>query len=373
LTSAIDVLLQGNNLHRKVVVRPVNHYGNTVAGLFFERNFQLQKVLRTIPGVRFSRTCACWIVPFRPGLEKEIEDALRSIAEVDVTALVPKEDSVVIKECPEAFREMLVRKRYGSSTIKNYVAQFTAFINHFPEVSIDNLQQEHIKKYMHYLIEVKRVSSSTQNVVINAIKFYYEQVLHRERSVYALERPVKEKRLPIVLSEEEVKAILTSCENLKHKAMLYVLYAAGLRRSEVIQLKVADVDESRKVIFVRMGKGKKDRITMLSDKVCLLLAEYRSVYNPKDWLFEGADGEAYSESSLQKVFKAALARSGVKKQVSLHSLRHSFATHLLEHGTDIRYIQALLGHGSSRTTEIYTHITRKGFEKIRSPLDNLDL
>jgi site-specific recombinase XerD len=180
-------------------------------------------------------------------------------------------------------------------------------------------------------------------------------------------------KLPKILSEEEVIAILKSVDNLKHKTMLSLIYAAGLRRSELINLEVNDIDSKRMVINIRGGKGKKDRITLLSEKILNLLRTYFQAYRPKVWLFEGVAGEAYSVSSLQKIFAVALRKSGVRKDASLHTLRHSFATHLLENGTDIRYIQALLGHNSSKTTEIYTHVTTKGFEKIRSPLDNLDL
>jgi integrase/recombinase XerD len=155
--------------------------------------------------------------------------------------------------------------------------------------------------------------------------------------------------------------------------MLYLIYAAGLRRGELINLKLVDMDTERNLIMIRGGKGKKDRITLLSTKVKHQLQAYYAEYSPQKWVFEGETGDRYSPSSLQKVFRAASARSGIKKPATLHTLRHSFATHLLENGTDIRYIQELLGHGSSKTTEIYTHVTQKAFEKIRSPLDNLDL
>jgi site-specific recombinase XerD len=184
---------------------------------------------------------------------------------------------------------------------------------------------------------------------------------------------MKEFKLPTVLGEEEVKSILTACENIKHKAMLFMIYAAGLRRSELINLRQVDVDRNRKLIVVIGAKGNKDRVTLLSNKLLSLLDVYYEQYKPVKWVFEGGPGVPYSASSLNKVFIRALKKSNVKKDVSLHALRHSFATHLLENGTDIRYIQALLGHNSSKTTEIYTHVTQKAFDKIRSPLDNLDM
>lgn len=226
---------------------------------------------------------------------------------------------------------------------------------------------------MKYLLATKKVASSTQNQAINAIKFYYEKVRMGERKVYALERPLKETKLPKVLSEDEVIAILKALGNLKHKTMIWLIYAAGLRRSELVGLKIKDIDSKRMVINIKGAKGKKDRITMLSDRILNLLRKYFAEYRPKVWLFEGAPGQPYSASSLQKVFMAALRKSGVRKEATLHTLRHSFATHLLETGTDLRYIQALLGHNSSKTTEIYTHVTTRGMEKIKSPLDNLDL
>lgn len=155
--------------------------------------------------------------------------------------------------------------------------------------------------------------------------------------------------------------------------MLYLIYAGGLRRSEIINLKINDIDESREVINIRSGKGKKDRITLLSRKALVLLKEYFAKYEPKHWVFEGENNSSYSESSLQKIFHSALSKSGISKEATLHTLRHSFATYLLESGTNIRYIQVLLGHSSSKTTEIYAHVTRKGFDKIKSPLDNLEL
>ena len=267
----------------------------------------------------------------------------------------------------------MVRMRYGNSTVKIYSHYFELFINHFDNIPIDNLTEQHIKEFIRYLVVDKRVASSTQNQAINAIKFYYEQIKGDVRKRYALERPLKEKKLPEILSEEEVMAILRSAENIKHKTMLYTIYSAGLRRSELINLMPTDIDAGRNVIRVRGGKGKKDRETLLSKTLMVLLDEYYKKYRPEKWIFEGGNGKAYSESSLQKVFMMALAKSGVKKAATLHTLRHSFATHLLEHGTDLRYIQALLGHNSSKTTEIYTHVTRKGFDKIKSPLDNLDL
>ena len=176
-----------------------------------------------------------------------------------------------------------------------------------------------------------------------------------------------------MLSEEEVTLILNATQNLKHKALLITIYSAGLRISEVINLKIKDIDSQRMQIRVEQGKGKKDRYTLLSAKNLQLLRKYFIEYKPKIWLFEGANGEMYSKKSIQIMLKKAVDKVGIKKHITVHTLRHSFATHLLEAGTDLRYIQSLLGHANSKTTEIYTHITTKGFDQIKSPLDNLNI
>ena len=368
----------------EVIVKPIIHRGQPFIGVFFEKDYPLIVAVKTIPLIRFSKTFACWYVPYSKDLLMVLRKAFEGTAFINAEALtkdrpVSQEISTAVpygitrKGCPPEFIDLLVRKRYSEATLKTYISQFELFMNHFPTLSLENLRDEHIKKYMRYLIEEKKVSRSTQNQAINAIKFYYEKVKGETSTHYALDRPIKEIKLPTVLSEEEIIALFLACKNLKHKAMLYLTYAGGLRRSEIINLEIKDIDEPRQLINIRGGKGKKDRITLLSSKVNGLLKEYFDKYKPKRWVFEGENNCQYSESSLQKIFHLALAKSGILKDATLHTLRHSFATHLLESGTDIRYIQVLLGHSSSKTTEIYAHVTRKGFDKIKSPLDNLDL
>ena len=176
-----------------------------------------------------------------------------------------------------------------------------------------------------------------------------------------------------VLSEQEVSDVLNATHNIKHKAILMTIYSAGLRISEAIALKIKDIDSQRMQIRVEQSKGKKDRYTLLSSKTLEILRQYFVMYHPAQWLFEGPNGTPYSDRSIQAILKHSVAKTGIKKKVTVHTLRHSFATHLLEHGTDLRYIQVLLGHESSKTTEIYTHVTTKGFEQIKSPLDRLNV
>ena len=179
--------------------------------------------------------------------------------------------------------------------------------------------------------------------------------------------------MPQVLSEKEIARILLSLKNLKHRTILTVIYSAGLRLSELLNLKAEDIDWDRKLIRVKSGKGRKDRYTLLSPRLEKLLKDYLYYYKPDKYLFEGQKGGKYSPKSVQNIMKNAVTKTGITKHATVHTLRHSFATHLLENGTDLRYIQELLGHGSSRTTEIYTHVSKKSIGKIRSPLDNLDM
>ena len=203
--------------------------------------------------------------------------------------------------------------------------------------------------------------------------FYYEQVLGGKRKFYFLDRPKKEKRLPVVLSEPEVVRIFAQMENLKHKCLLMLIYSAGLRIGEALNLKVADIDSARGQVSIRGAKGNKDRMSLLSASLLPLLRDYYQQYQPKKYLFEGMGVGKYSARSAQAVLKRAVQKAKIQKKVTLHTLRHSFATHLLENGTDLRYIQTLLGHNSSRTTEIYTHVSTKALRDIRSPLDKLNL
>jgi integrase/recombinase XerD len=252
------------------------------------------------------------------------------------------------------------------------VGLFSDFINHFGGGNLLAIDERDIKRFLHLLVK-RGFSSSTQNQAVNAIKFYYEQVLDMPQRFYDIERPRKHAKLPQVLSEEDVLRLLSAVENLKHQAILVTIYSCGLRISEVINLKITDIDSTRKTVLVRDAKGKKDRSTVLADTTVELLRKYYVRYKPKEYLFEGAKGGKYSVTSIQHIFKDALKKAKIGKPATVHTLRHSFATHLLESGTDLRYIQALLGHTSAKTTEIYTHVSTKTLKTIVSPIEKLKL
>jgi len=277
------------------------------------------------------------------------------------------------RECPPEYIAKLKELRYSKNTLDTYKHMFEEFINYYRDTEIDDITDAMIVEFLRYLVNERNISGSYQNQSINAIKFYYERVRGGQRKIYTIDRPRKEKFLPEVLSEEEVVKILNATENLKHKAILMTIYSAGLRVGELTNLRIKDIDSNRMQIRVEQAKGKKDRYTLLGEKTLEILRQYVSIYKPKVWLFEGLHDESYSASSIQANLKVAVEKAGLKKRITVHTLRHSFATHLLEAGTDIRYIQSLLGHQNSKTTEIYTHITTKGFDQIKSPLDKLKI
>ncbi|MBV6644274.1 MAG: tyrosine-type recombinase/integrase [Cyclobacteriaceae bacterium] len=272
----------------------------------------------------------------------------------------------------EAMKAQLDLSWYSPATRKTYVSMFRQFLrNNYPQ-PLHQITKTDILQYHLRLIRERKISRSYQNQSINAIKFYAEKVLGHERQYYDLERPPKTNRLPVVLSLKEVQSILSSCNNLKHKAMLTTLYAAGLRVGELLNLKPMDIDSSTMNIWVREGKGVKDRHTLLSPLLLSLLRKYYQQFRPSIYVFEGAPRKAYSASSVIKVLQKAVNHAGIRKKVRPHTLRHSFATHLLENGTNLRYIQTLLGHSSSRTTEIYTHVSTTSLKDVVSPLDLME-
>ena len=272
-----------------------------------------------------------------------------------------------------AYYEMLKLKNYSYNTIKNYSNHFANFLLYFNNKKPSLITKNEILDYLVDLRNNESWSSTIQNQKINAIKFFYEKLLKRERAVYDLPRAKKEWKLPPVFAEDEVRKIINAAENLKHKTMLCLAYSGGLRVSEIVNMRLKDIDSARMVITIRQSKGRKDRQVMLSETLLILLREYYKQYKPKEYVFEGQWGGAYSQRSLQLVLERAKAKAGVKKKGSIHAFRHSFATHLLESGTDIFSIKELLGHTSIKTTTIYAHVSKRHLEKITSPLDKLKL
>jgi len=272
------------------------------------------------------------------------------------------------RACPEEYLTKLELKKYASSTAKTYISCFEPFLNFYKDVELSSLDENDIRNYLKHLVQTGK-SNSYLNQAVNSIKFYYEVVLEMPNRFYAIERPRKEYKLPKVISKEEVKRIIANTHNIKHKCIVSLLYSAGLRLSELLNLMPKDIDSDRMLIRVENAKGNKDRYTLLSKTVLQELRNYWIEFQPSEYLFEGAKGGKYSGRSVQAIVKRSGARARIKSEVTPHMLRHSFATHLLENGTDLRYIQTLLGHSSSKTTEIYTHVAVTQYRDIVNPLD----
>ena len=328
----------------------------------FEKDFTLIRCIKQIDGARWSSQKKCWHIPDIP------ENRIR----FGIPLREEEEPSPEGTEHLKQFIRWLSAKRYSDNTVKTYGDALRTFLVYFRQKPVHEITTSDVLDFNNDYILRKKLSASYQNQIIGAVKLYFRTVRGTRIDVEKLDRPKKPKMLPNVLSKDEVRRILEVHSNIKHRTMLCMIYSCGLRRSELLHLKPTDIDSRRNVVIIRQAKGRKDRIAPLSPKILELLREYYKLYRPKTWLFEGKEpGTPYSEKSLQCVLKQALEKAAIDKPVSLHWLRHSYATHLLEGGTDLRYIQELLGHKSSRTTEIYTHVSTKSLQQIKSPFDDL--
>jgi len=377
---------QTNSTEKRLIEENTLLLIKTTAGrirAIFGYNPPLTQAIKNITYSNWDANNKWWSVPF----SDKILDKIKAIAtthnlhiqyEEETSSQTKKArltpfDIPNYRHTPECFILKMKELRYGDHTIHTYDSLFEEFINYYYRFDIDKIDELMIISFLRYLVIERKVSVSYQNQSINAIKFYYERVLGGQRKVYLVDRPRSEKTLPVVLSEDEISSIIRATTNLKHKTILMTIYSAGLRISEAINLRIKDIDSDRMQILVEQSKGKKDRYTLLSSKTLEIMRQYFQIYKPKIWLFEGQKGEQYSDRSIQAILKASVSKTSIRKRVTVHTLRHSFATHLLENGTDLRYIQTLLGHESSKTTEIYTHVTTKGFEQIKSPMDKLNI
>ncbi len=364
-----------------------------VVQLIFEYNSDLIRQLKAHTKARWSTTLECWYIPcheFHPEkfkrffgnnyyLHATVQNATAILSigssRKDGTIRKPHTDLFISPDPDKEqkmtlFRAWMISKRYSERTIKVYCECLQLFFRFFKEKKIEEIVNSDLVEFNNRYILANGYSATLQNQVVNALKLFYSRLEGVKLQVEQLERPRRSHPLPNVLSKEEVALILKACINNKHRTMLCLIYACGLRRGELLNLKPLDIASSRGLLIIRQGKGNKDRIVPISGKTIEMLRTYYQMYKPKVWLFEGqAPGEKYSERSLQMVLKHALEVVKIKKPVTLHWLRHSYATHLLENGTDLRYIQELLGHKSSKTTEIYTHVTTRSIQNIKSPFD----
>ncbi len=358
----------------KVILQSGRHHNNDVVFLIFPKDAELISAVKTLGVARWSQTKSKWFIAKDKFELSKLIKALNEKEIIDTAGLKEKTKPQIPAEIEQDLSKLklwMKHKRYSTSTINTYLdaaKTFLLFVHPKPLKSINN---DDVVRYVNEYIIKNGLSFSYQNQVVNAIKLFFREIVHSNIDIDKIERPCREHKLPNVLSKEEVKKILNAHSNIKHKTMLSLIYSCGLRRSELLNLRPTDIDSKRNVVIIKQAKGKKDRIVPLSQNILKMLSEYYSFYKPKTWLFERQkDGEKYDKRSLANVLKHALAKVNITKPVSLHWLRHSYATHLLESGTDPSYIQELLGHSSSRTTEIYTHVSTKNIQQIKSPFDD---
>ena len=345
--------------------------------LRFDYNTEYIRKVKTINNRKWNPQKKCWIIPNNKESIDQILKMFDAEDIVDNSGLVflnktnNKSEKPWEKDIIKSMADGLKLKGYSNKTRKSYIGHIRRFIDFYEENPL-NFHKNDIDKYLLYLLEHQEYSHSYVNQAISAIKFLYIDILKIKDIIIYIPRPKKENKLPEVLSQKEVIKLLSAIQNIKHRSILFLIYSAGLRVGEVVRLKVNDIDSDRMLIHIVQGKGRKDRYSVLSEVALEELRTYVRKYKPDNWLFPGAEVDRFlTERSVQKVFENAKIKSGIQKKVTVHSLRHSFATHLLEGGVDLRYIQELLGHQSSKTTEIYKHVTEKSIKNIASPLDRI--
>ncbi len=340
----------------------VKHRSENRIAIYFEKNPDWIARIKKFEGSQWSKTLGAWHVP----------DTFENRTKFKIVEIVIKRPSAEGIEQIEKFRKLLLSKRYSDSTVKTYTEALKSFLTFYNKKSVAEITNDDVIRYDNDYILENNLSASYQNQIINAIKLFFTTVRETKIEINKIHRPKRAKLLPNVLSKEEVKLILNAHSNIKHKTMLSLIYSCGLRCGELLALKPVHIDSKRNLVLLKNAKGKKDRIAPLSPKILDMLRIYYTDYKPIHYLFEGQrTGMPYDARSLQLILKQALQKVGISKPVTLHWLRHSFATHLLESGTDLRFIQELLGHSSSKTTEIYTHVSTKSIQQIKSPFDDL--
>ena len=342
--------------------KTILHKNTPRIAVYFEKNADFIARIKTFTDARWSATKMYWHIP-----DTEVNRIHFNVALAHT--LLPNKEGIenILK-----FKQHLLSKRYSLNTINTYCDALKSFFTYFNTKSIHQITNEDVVLYNNDYILKNNLSSSYQNQIVNAIKLFFKIIEEKSIEVEKIHRPKREKKLPNVLSKEEVKLILEAHSNVKHKMMLSLIYSCGLRCGELLTLQPTHIDSKRNLVLLKNSKGKKDRIVPLSPKILEMLRAYYKTFKPKMYLFEGqVAGKPYEARSLQLILKQALHKAAISKPVTLHWLRHSYATHLLESGTDLRYIQELLGHNSSKTTEIYTHVSTKNIQQIKSPFDDL--
>ena len=383
-----------------IILKPLDYKGGRIIGIYFDKNIKLNTILQKVILAKWSNSLKCWYMDCTKEQYTLFTNILNNYATIDASAMkkwfevnkdivvqhikiatnvVAKSNTAIHtinnKILPK-LKQHLQLKAYSNSTIKTYLSEMGAFLKTIKNNAADDFTTERIKDYLQYCFVSLHLSENTLHSRINALKYYYENVLGKEKFFWDVPRPKKKLMLPKFFNKDEIASIINATDNLKHKTMLMLAYSSGLRVSEVVNIKTYNIDSKRMSINIENAKGKKDRFVALSPILLVMLREYAKQYKiaGKGYLFEGqTKGECYSTRSLQLVLNAAKQKAGILKPGSIHSLRHSFATHLVDKGTDITMIQKLMGHNDIKTTMIYLHTSNKDLLKIMSPLDELDI
>lgn len=353
------------------IISPIEIGGTRKLAIRFEKRADFIHTIKGFTGARWSFEMKCWLIADNEEHRKRL--GLSPAPGIDRYITHDSLLSEPIQQALCALAQQMRIRRYSEKTIDSYIKVLSVFFRFFSTKSINTITNADVVTFNNDYILAKRLSASYQSQFINALKVFYNRIADRSLIIEKLIRPQKGFTLPKVISQEEVAMILNACTNQKHRTMLSVLYGAGLRRGELLHLRVGDIDSRRMVIVVNNGKGGKDRLVPLSPVMLEMLRMYYRVYKPKEYLFEGQYGGSYSERSIELVLKKAVSDAGIQKNINLHMLRHSYATHLMEAGTNLRFIQELLGHKSPKTTQIYTHVSSLALSKVMSPLDRLKL
>lgn len=343
------------------------HKEKKVIWIQFEYNPELIALLKSYTQPHWSNSQKSWYVIDN----NTYRNLFRIELEIVGKAVLDKIAPVNIKEL-ERYRDILKLKAFSPNTLRTYCIEFAQLLYILKDIPVNTLTAERLQSYFLYCVKELQLSENQIHSRMNAIKFYFEKVLHLEKMFFDIPRPKKPSSLPKYLNTDEIKLLFSVTQNLKHLLLLQLCYGMGLRVSEVVTLKIVDIDSKSMKVLVQKAKGKKDRYVNLPNSVLDLMRQYYKEYSPKEFLFEGQYGGQYSVRSAQLVFTQAMKKAGINKKIGIHGLRHSYATHLLEYGTDISLIQKLLGHNDIKTTLVYTQVADKSLAKIISPLDYID-
>ncbi|MCF6213574.1 MAG: site-specific integrase [Flavobacteriaceae bacterium] len=365
-----------------VTLKKVVHKKSLRLLLYFKYDDVILKLIRSLSGATWSRTLRCWHLPFTDDNLRKVKHVLGPKVNLVIDNSV-KDNSIVLKnvlpkkqvltatqkDFIKAYKKYLYGLRLSDSTVHTYSSFVMDFVSYNTDKALSDLTNRDVEKFVEDVVVVRSLSISTHRQIVSALKHFAAFVPDCKIEGLALKRPYKSTILPTVLSKEEVIDLLRYTRNLKHRAVLALIYSAGLRISELLSLKLEAIDIDRRQVIVRNSKHRKDRHVILAQSFLPLLNNYLQTYNPQVYFVEGKTGKPYAAESIRGFLRRSCKLAGITKRVTPHTLRHSYATHLLENGTDIRYIQELLGHARPETTMIYTHVSKMDLLRIESPLD----